>query len=188
MAYHQFTIPEGYTIDQIATMLESRKLASASRFKALATKSVLYNYMITRVPVTYMAEGFAFPDTYKIAAGTDEEKILKIVISQFNDQFTSEMRQRAADQGMSIRDVVILASIVEREAKAAQERPIVASVFINRLKMGMPLQSCATIQYILGYPKPQLSVEDTEIPFPYNTYQNSGLPPGPIANPGIAPI
>ena len=77
---------------------------------------------------------------------------------------------------------------MEKEAQVARDRPIIAGVFLNRVKMGMPLQSCATIQYILGYPKPELTVQDTELPSPYNTYRNMGLPPGPIASPGLAAI
>ena len=82
---------------------------------------------------------------------------------------------------MCIRD---RASLVEKEAQVDEDRPIIAQVFMNRLKEHMPLQSCATIQYILGFPKPELSLQDTKIESPYNTYQNMGLPPGPIANPG----
>lgn len=90
--------------------------------------------------------------------------------------------------GLSLRDVVIMASLVEKEAKLSEERPLIAGVFSNRVKQSMPLQSCATIQYILGYPKAELSIQDTQIASPYNTYQIMGLPPGPIANPGSAAI
>ena len=106
----------------------------------------------------------------------------------FDEQFTDSMRARANEIGLSIKDVVILASLVEKEAQLPVDRPLIAGVFLNRLKQDMPLQSCATIQYILGYPKAELTVQDTEISSPYNTYQHMGLPPGPIANPGIAAI
>jgi len=107
---------------------------------------------------------------------------------QFDKQFTESMRLKARENGLSIKDVVILASMVETEAQLPSDRPIIAGVFLNRLKQNMPMQSCATIQYILGYPKAELTVQDTEISSPYNTYQHMGLPPGPIANPGIASI
>lgn len=187
-AYKQFTIPEGYTIEQIAVLLESKEMGSAAKFKELAANSLIYDYMNNQNTVTFKAEGYVFPDTYRVAAGTSEEQLLKMMVSQFDQKFTPAMRQRAADLGMPIREVVIIASLVEREARVDKERPVVAAVFLNRLKIGMPLQSCATIQYILGYPKPELTVQDTEISSPYNTYQNPGLPPGPIANPGLASI
>jgi UPF0755 protein len=89
---------------------------------------------------------------------------------------------------MSVRDIVTLASIIEREARIPEDRPVIASVFYNRLKINMPLQSCATVQYILGEQKPVLSIKDTQIESPYNTYLNPGLPPGPIASPGADSI
>jgi UPF0755 protein len=144
--------------------------------------------MNTPNAVNFKAEGYMFPDTYRIAAGTSEEQLVKIMVSQFDQQFTPAMRQRAAELGISVRDIIIMASLVEKEARVEKERPIIAGVFYNRLKQSMPLQSCATIQYILGYAKPELTVADTELPSPYNTYLNPGLPPGPIANPGLASI
>ncbi len=187
-AYKQFTIPEGFTIDQIAAFLEKNNLASAAKYKAFAAGYAPYDYINPAANAKYKAEGFVFPDTYRIAAGTSEEQLVKMMMSQFDSQFTPAMRQRAAELGLSVREVVILASLVEKEAQVAAERPVIAGVFMRRLKLEMPLQSCATIQYILGYPKPELTVQDTELPSPYNTYQNMGLPPGPIASPGLAAI
>jgi len=188
VAYRQFTIPEGFTVEQIAALLENSKLASAARFKAYAAGFAPYDYISPAPDVKYKAEGFIFPDTYRVAAGMNEEQLAKMMTAQFDARFEPAMRQRAAEMGLSVREVVILASLVEKEAKVAKERPVIARVFLNRLKLGMPLQSCATIQYILGYPKPELTVQDTELPSPYNTYRNAGLPPGPIASPGLAAI
>jgi len=187
-AFKQFTVPEGFTIDQIAALLEEKKIAPAAEFKTYAASYAPYDYINPAVNVKYKAEGFLFPDTYRVAAGTSPEQLVKMMGDQFDKKFTPAMRQQAAELGLSIREVVILASLVEREARVPHERPVIAGVFISRLKKEMPLQSCATIQYILGYPKPELTVEDTEIPSPYNTYQNMGLPPGPIASPGLAAI
>jgi UPF0755 protein len=187
-AYKQFTVPEGFTVDQIAALLEDKKLASAARFKAYVAGYVPYDYVSPAPSVKYKAEGFLFPDTYRVAAGASAEQIARMMTVQFDRQFTSAMRQRAAELGLSVREVVILASLVEKEAQVAGERPVIAAVFLGRLKQEMPLQSCATIQYILGYPKPELTVQDTEIPSPFNTYLNMGLPPGPIASPGLAAI
>jgi len=183
------TIPEGYTVEQIAKLLQEKQLGSANIFKAVAQSFVPYPYMINdNSNVKYKSEGYMFPDTYQISKETTEEQILAMMTMQFDKQFTESMRARAAEIGLSIKDVIILASLVEKEAQLPSDRPIIAGVFLNRLQQKMPMQSCATIQYILGYPKPELTVQDTEISSPYNTYQHMGLPPGPIANPGIAAI
>jgi UPF0755 protein len=110
------------------------------------------------------------------------------MLYQFSKVFTEESKARARELGMSVRELITLASIIEREAQVSEDRPVIASVFYNRLKIGMPLQSCATVQYILGEQKPVLSIEDTRIESPYNTYLISGLPPGPIASPGAESI
>lgn len=186
--YVEFTIPEGYTVDQIAKHLEEINLANSTRLKSLAQNSMPYGYINVPNNVKYKAEGFIFPDTYKVPRSINEEALLQMMMSQFNNKFTQDMRERAKSMNLSVREVTILASLVEKEAKMENERAVIAAVFLNRLKRNMPLQSCATIQYILGYPKPELTIQDTEIPSSYNTYQNMGLPPGPIANPGLASI
>ncbi|MDF2502243.1 MAG: putative aminodeoxychorismate lyase [Anaerosporomusa subterranea] len=188
VAYRQFTVPEGYTIDQIAALLAEKNLADAAMFKEAAKVLRPYEYIQAGADIVYPVEGFAFPDTYRVARGVTEPQLLKMMLYQFNDRFTPEMKERARQMDLSLRDVIILASLVEKEAQVESERPIIAAVFMNRLKLEMPLQSCATIQYILGYPKPELTIQDTQIPSPYNTYLNMGLPPGPIANPGIDSI
>jgi UPF0755 protein len=188
-AYQQITIPEGYTVEQIARLLQEKQLGNAEKFKKLAQGFVPYTYMINENSnVVYKAEGYMFPKTYQIRNGTTEEQLLEMMMNQFNTEFSDSMRVRAAEIGLSIKDIIIVASLVEKEAQLPGDRPLIAGVFLNRLKQEMPLQSCATIQYILGYPKPELTVQDTEIPSPYNTYQHMGLPPGPIANPGIEAI
>ncbi len=187
-SYRLLTIPEGYTIDQIANLIAEKKMGSAVKFKAAAQVSATFGYMEARTGVEYKAEGYAFPDTYRVSKGMTEEQILEMMVHQFDEQFTPEMRQKTTEMGLTIGNVITLASLVEKEAQLDKDRPIIAGVFLKRLRLGMPLQSCATIQYILGYPKPELSIQDTEIASPFNTYQNAGLPPGPIANPGLAAI
>lgn len=187
-AYQQITIPEGYTVDQIAELLAEKNLASPTKFKALAKNFAPFPYTTATPNTKYSVEGFLFPDTYRVVRGTSEEELLTMMVNQFDANLTPDIRQRAAELGLSIREVIVLASLVEKEAKLSEEQPIIAGVFANRLKQNMPLQSCATIQYILGYPKAELSIQDTQIASPYNTYQNMGLPPGPIANPGTAAI
>lgn len=182
------TIPEGYTVTQIAKLLEEKGIVKTSDFETLAKEYAPYEYMTNNVDSKYRAEGFLFPDTYQVAEGQTANDILNMMSKHFDGQFTPDMRSRAEQMGLSIREVIILASLVEKEAQIDSDRPIIAQVFMNRLRAFMPLQSCATIQYILGYPKPELTVQDTKIESPYNSYQHRGLPPGPIANPGLASI
>ncbi|MDF2673718.1 MAG: mltG, partial [Clostridiales bacterium] len=127
-------------------------------------------------------EGYLFPDTYEFKSGTTEHEIIDKMLGRFQEIFDEEISGKLGDRRLD--DLIIMASIVEREAKVESERPIIAAVFYNRLKIDMQLQSCATIQYILGTNKERLLYEDLEIESPYNTYLNSGLPLGPICSPG----
>ena len=184
----QVTIPEGYTVEQIAVLLEEKGLVRKERFLSLAKTFAPLDKEAVRPGVTYRAEGFLFPDTYRIHRGASEEEILKLLAGEFAKKITPEIQTQIQASGRSLYDVIVLASLVEREAQLPKERPMVARVFLNRLRIEMPLQSCATIQYILGYPKEELTIADTQLPSPYNTYLNPGLPPGPVANPGLASI
>ena len=184
----QVTIPEGYTVEQIAGLLEEKGLARKERFLALARTYAPFDRAESRPGVKYRAEGFLFPDTYRINRDAGEEEILKLLSQEFARKFGPELQAQAKASGMSIYDVIILASLIEREVQLAKERPMVARVFLNRIKIDMPLQSCATIQYILGYAKEELTIADTQLPSPYNTYLHPGMPPGPVANPGLPSI
>lgn len=186
--YRQLTIPEGYNVEQIAKLLTEQGVGDGNVFKALARKVVPLGYMVKQPEIIYPVEGYIFPDTYRITPGMTEETILQMLVGNFDNQITPEMRAQANMLGLSLHQVVTLASLVEKEAKLDKERAVIAGVFFNRLKQGMPLQSCPTIQYILGYSKAELTIADTQIASPYNTYQNAGLPPGPIASPGLAAI
>ena len=106
----------------------------------------------------------------------------------FDCRLTQEMRDRAREMNLSVYELVTLASLVEKEAYHEEDRPIIAQIFLKRLRVGMPLQADPTVQYLLDAPKEDLLYRDTEIDSPYNTYQNIGLPPGPIANPGTASL
>lgn len=184
----QFTVPEGFTVEQIAALLAEKGLARKERFLALAKNYAPYDKAESRPGVKYRAEGFLFPETYRISRGASEEDILQTMSQEFGRQFSPELQEKTRAAGMSAYDLIVLASLIEREVQLARERPMVARVFLNRLKIDMPLQSCATIQYILGYAKEELTIADTQIPSPYNSYLNSGMPPGPVANPGLASI
>lgn len=186
--YAEFTVPEGFTVVQIATLLEEKGLARKDRFLELARDYSPFDSKLPRPNVAYQAEGFLFPDTYRVDRGASEEQILQIMGQEFMKRFTPELQSQAEALGLSAYEAIILASLIEREAQLARERPMVARVFLNRLKIDMPLQSCATIQYILGYPKEELTIADTQLPSLYNTYLHPGMPPGPVANPGQASL
>lgn len=187
--YTTLTIPEGLYVTQIGELLEKNKLGSKAKFVELAKNYAPYEYMQTNDPnVKYKAEGFLFPSTYYFPVGVSEQEIIKSMVDEFNRQLTPQMRKQAQAKGMDIRTLVIKASLVEKEAKLDEDRPIIAGVFENRLKIDMPLQCDATVQYELGYAKFPLLFADLKIESPYNTYLHFGLPPGPIGNPGVESI
>jgi UPF0755 protein len=185
----RFTIPEGYDIKRTTEKLSKEGLVNAEVFaKEIESGQFDYEFLADAPAGPNRLEGYLFPDTYEIFANADEHDIVDKMLYQFNKVFTAEYYARADELGMSVREVITLASIIEREARLPEDRPVIASVFYNRLKIKMPLQSCATVQYILGEQKPVLSIKDTQIESPYNTYLNPGLPPGPIASPGADSI
>ncbi|MGH2617025.1 MAG: endolytic transglycosylase MltG, partial [Thermomicrobiales bacterium] len=136
-------------------------------------------------------EGFLFPDTYRFD-GSDPTLNVATMLTNFGNKYTPEMRQRTGEMGLSIYDVLKLASLVEREAQIPEERPTIADVYLSRLEQGWELEADPTVQYVIGTPQewwPKVSGTDLETTdSPYNTYLNAGLPPGPIANPGFASI
>lgn len=185
----RFTIPEGYDIKRVTEKLAKEKLINAEVFaKEIETGQFNYKFLADAPAGPDRLEGFLFPETYDIFATANEHDVIDKMLYQFNKVFTDEYYARAEELGMSVREVITLASIIEREARVPEDRPLIASVFYNRMKIKMPLQSCATVQYILGEQKPVLSIKDTQIESPYNTYLNPGLPPGPIASPGADSI
>jgi len=186
---YAFTIPEGLTIYQVADKLSEEGLINRDTFVTLLEEGDFqFDFLETAQDNENRLEGFLFPDTYKIAYGASEEQIITTMLNQFDLIFTDEYKARADELGMTINEVITVASIVERECKHEEDRPRVASVIYNRLKKGMPLQMCSTVQYILGEQKTRLSTADTQIESPYNTYVNNGLPPGPIGSPGFSAI
>ena len=194
------TIPEGWRAEQIAEMLEEKVGLDKEEFLTLIRGGGLdpgleYDFLQSRPPGAGL-EGFLFPDTYYLPVRPSALDVIERMLANFDRRFTPEMRQMAAERGMTIYQVVTLASIVEREAVIAEERPIIAGVFLNRLAKGMTLDACPTVQYALGYQedtgqwwKTPLSLEELDqVNSPYNTYLHPGLPPGPICNPGLASI
>ncbi len=189
-----FVVPEGYDILRIARYLEEEGLADESEFLRMAQSppdSLLERFpFLKEVPqnVDFVLEGYLFPSRYEIISGATPEDIIVLMLNRFQRFLTDDNLKRMDQLGMSILDVVTLASIVEREAASDKEWDLVSSVFHNRLNINMRLQSCATIQYILGEVKEVLLYEDLEVESPYNTYKNPGLPPGPISSPGDAAL
>jgi UPF0755 protein len=143
----------------------------------------------------YATEGYMFPDTYLIPRDATGAAVAKMFWDNFNKKVTPQMQEDAKKTGLTLAQTITLASLVEREGKTDSDRPMIAGILLNRINLGMPLQADATLQYSLGYQpfektwwKKELTVDDKKINSPYNTYSNPGLPPGPIANPGLASI
>ncbi len=182
----RITIPEGYEAREIGALFEKENLCTASAFED-ACKNAYKRFSF--LPQNGNCEGYLFPATYDFPKGADASTLLDSMINAFcENMMTDENIKRAEALSMSFHEALTLASIIEREAAISDERAIVSSVFHNRLKIGMRLESCATVQYILKERKPVLSIADTKINSPYNTYLVSGLPPAPIASPGAASL
>lgn len=175
------TIPEGFELREIAALLEEKGIVSKSDFLSeLQNGKFDYDFL----PRGNHYEGYLFPATYDLSPEMTPHQIIEMMLGRFDIMLTDEYKARANELGYSINDIVTMASIIEREAALPAERPIISSVFYNRLNIGMKLQSCATVEYILEKRKSVLSVDDTKIDSPYNTYLHPGLPPSPIASPG----
>ncbi len=179
------TIPEGLTLKQIAGILQRRVRVDSAAFVALATDSAFARSLGIPAPTL---EGYLFPDTYRLPWRSSPEAVLRAMVEGFRRAFPDTIWKRAKSLGLSPHQVVILASIVEKEAMVDRERPLIASVFLRRLRLGYPLQSCATVLYAMGKHKAHLTERDLHFPSPYNTYLHRGLPPGPISNPGRASV
>lgn len=185
------TIPEGFTVEDIAKLLEQKNLTTKEDFCKVAKDFAPYDYIQEakqNKDIKYAVEGFLFPDTYDFDKSYSAEQIMSIMVDNFDHKLTSQMREQAQAENLSIFKLITMASLVEKEAKFAEDRPIIANVFFKRLADGMLLQSDATIQYALNEHKEEFSIEDTKYDSPYNTYQHEGLTPGPIGNPGLASI
>jgi len=190
------TIPEGWRAEQIAEVLAEEVGVDGEAFLDLVQGRHFDYEFLQDWPPEATLEGFLFPDTYNLPVQPTALDIIERMLANFDQRFTAEMRQAAMEQEMTIYQVVTLASIVEREAVVAEERPIIAGVFLNRLEEGMNLDSCPTVQYALGYQEdaaqwwktPVTLAEFAQVNSPYNTYLHRGLPPGPICSPGLASI
>lgn len=179
------TIPEGRTRQQTAALLAVAGLADSARFVALTQ----HEDLIRELGITAATlEGYLFPETYLFPLDVTEEQIVRHMVAQFFDVFTDSHFARLSAIDLSLHQAVTLASIVELEAVAASERPLIAAIFLRRLGFKRRLESCATVEFALGEHRTHLTNEDLKVKSPYNTYLHRGLPPGPIGNPGAASL
>jgi UPF0755 protein len=197
---YKFMIPEGATIEKMAEIFSQVPLRSVEntvsstpfiqkdKFLALAKEGKdKFDFPFKNQNPLPSLEGYLFPDTY-ILPRMSEEDLIRTMLENLKDHLNPDLLDRIRKMGWSVHEVLTLASIVEREAGVEEEKPIIASVFFNRLEMGMKLESDPTVLYSLGDPQRPLTYEDLEFDSPYNTYLYPGLPPGPIGNPGLSSI
>ena len=185
-------IPEGYECDQIIDLLVSNGLGTRETFEDVINNHDFGYNFIDRIPADrqgYRLEGYLFPDTYIFSKTEGEISIIRRMLLNFDRKITVDLYDRMNELGYSLDETITLASIIEREAGTLSDMPLISSVFHNRLNSDYRyLESDATLQFVIGERKDIVSYEDTELDNPYNTYQYAGLPPGPIASPGLAAI
>lgn len=182
---HAILHPEGATVAELARALEAERLAGVEAVaRAAADRKFLDASGIEGPSV----EGYLFPDTYQFVRGMTPEEMLGKMVQRMRAKLTPEIRGRASDRGLSTHQLLTLASIIEREAVVKDEQRLISAVFWNRLKIGMPLQADPTVQYAVAKERRALSRADLAIDHPFNTYAHAGLPPGPIASPGLEAI
>lgn len=185
------TIPEGFTVEQIGARLHDKLGISTEEFLGLATRGAEQfagDHPYLEGAYGGSLEGYLFPKTYRMPKGTTAKQAIDTMLDQFDAEMEAVDLNGATQRGMRVQDVVIAASIIEREARLDKERPLVASVIYNRLARDMKLEIDATIEYVLPGNRFRLRNRDLRIDSPYNTYRNRGLTPGPISNPGLASL
>jgi len=179
---HRVTIPEGYTDEEIAKMLHEKGLLQDTKGFLFLTKDKVF---IAGLGISANSlEGFLYPDTYEFSKGLYPKEIIKKMVGQFKLIYTPKMQKRAKEIGMTTLQVIILASMIEKETSSPSERYLISGVFHNRLKIGMRLQSDPTVIYAFHLTNSRITRKELRTKNPYNTYRIKGLPPGPICNPG----
>ena len=187
----KITIPEGFELKQISKRLSENNIVDEEVFNSLISDANNFKdkyEFLQELPPNSTLEGYLFPSTYEIEKGASEKVIIEMMLNKFQEVYETRIKGQFEESGLSLNELITLASIVEREGKVDEERALIAAVFYNRLDKGMLLESCATVQYALGERKEKLSFDDLKIKSDYNTYTNKGLPPGPIASPGLSSI
>lgn len=181
--YHPLTIPEGKDLFDIAELVEKGGFCSQSEFLVAARQKKLVQQWD---PQANDLEGYLYPDTYMLTKGVKPSTIVEMMVKRFQEVFNEELREECARIDFSVREIVTLASIIEKETSIAEERPIISAIFRNRLRRGMLLQCDPTLIYALkreNLYQGNIRKRDFEFDSPFNTYRYKGLPPGPIANP-----
>jgi UPF0755 protein len=184
----RITFPEGLTITAMSSVFESSGFGTAASFAEAARNKALIASLDAQASDL---EGYLFPDTYAVPRRTSATQLVALMIDRFQESYSESIRNRAKELGLSTRQVLTLASLVEKETARADERSVVAAVYHNRLKRGMPLQADPTVVYALeraGRYDGNIRRQDLQFDSPYNTYRYPGLPPGPIASPGLAAL
>ena len=185
VVHRHFVVPEGLTVAQIAQLFEDEGFGTAESFnRAARDLQWQKRYGIEENSL----EGYLFPNTYKLVDGIPAAKVIKMMLDEFNRNWTRERTEEAESINFSPQEIITLASIIEKEAKIDSERPLISAVFHNRLKRGWKLEADPTVLYALGNPLRALTTRDLKFDSSYNTYVNRGLPPAPICNPGLASI
>ena len=183
------TIPEGFSVRQIADLLHGQRLTDREEFLQYTRDPAFIQALLLSVDDRVEnLEGYLFPDTYQFARHVAPDRLIATMVSRFKQTMTEKGRRRAAELGLSMHEVVTLASVIEKETARPDERTLISGVFHNRLEKKIPLQSDPTVIYALNEFDGNLRKKDLSIESPYNTYKVIGLPPGPIANPGSAAI
>lgn len=178
------SIPEGFTAKQIAQRLQQNGFGSAAVFE----RSFMHDTIVAGGQRTANLEGYLFPSTYLIPIGATPQVVERIFTGQFQRELPADASAKAAARHLTLPQIITLASLIEREAKAPDERPLMAGVYYNRLRLGMPLEVDASIEYALAQHHSVITYGDLKVNSPYNTYLHQGLPPTPIANPGLPSI
>lgn len=188
----EIRIIEGWNSQKIASYLEEQGLFKAEEFLNYITATdagLIENYpVLNDLPFGKSLEGYLHPDTYRVYYDATPANVVRKMLGNFEQKLTPDLREEIARQNKTFFEVITLASIVEKEVATEEDQKIVAGIFLKRLRDNYPLQSDATVNYITGKGLVQPSFDDTKIDHPYNTYKYVGLPPGPIANPGLASI
>ena len=185
LRFQRITIPEGLTRHEVAGLLQRDAGLDSTRFVALSQDGDFIRHIGMEAP---SLEGYLFPETYFFDVEITEAEAIRLMVEEFHKVFADSFHVRLDSLDLTLHQVVILASIVEREAGVEAERPLISAVFQRRLAYDRRLESCATIEYALGVRNRRLTNADLQVDSPFNTYRHSGLPPGPICNPGLASI
>ncbi len=178
------TIPEGFTAWQIANLLQKRGVVSAKPFLSVVHRPWGIIRADFPIPKTGL-EGYLFPDTYLFDPKSSPRAVIQRMVNDFERRFFLPYRKELQNDPIGLSGVTTVASMIEREAKMERDRPRIAAVIYNRLKIGMPLQIDASVLYAMNHHTTRISAKDLKTASPYNTYQHTGLPPGPISNPGL---